>query len=243
MKMDSSAVIPSLLVFGPVTDFPSQEVLAELRQELIGNPRLSIFQNAVEDLPAFWQTLIDFDPGLSCVPGAEYLGDLRRWIVDGGLFPHHIGKPPNVYALPVTVILQMTQYFRYLSWLGVDDAHRRVIEGVQPGGIQGFCGGFLSAIAVSSSEKEADIGAVATTSLRLAVSIGAYVDQDGIFADPPNKMACAAIRWRADDVSKKDEAIDLIQAYTDVRPGNHLQVNTREMVLIFLETGIHLEHQ
>ena len=187
--------------------------------------------------------MIDFDPGLSRVPGAEYLGDIHRWIVDGGLFPHHIGKTPNVYALPVTVILQVTQYFRYLSWLGVDDAHRRVIEGVQYGGIQGFCGGFLSAIAVASSEKEADIGAVAAISLRLAASIGAYADQDGVFAEPPNKTACAAIRWRADDVSKKDEVIDLIRTYPDVRPGEPLQVDTKEMVLIFLETGIHLEHQ
>ena len=241
--MDSSAVIPSLLVFGPVTEFPSQDVLAELRQELIKDPRLSTFQSAVENLPGFWQTLIDSDPDLSRVPGAEYLGDLRRWIVDGGLFPHHLGKTPNVYALPVTVILQVTQYFRYLSWLGVDDAHRRVIEGVQSGGIQGFCGGFLSAIAVSSSEKEANVGAVAAISLRLAVAIGAYVDQDGVFAEPPNKAACAAIRWRADDFSKKDEVIDLIRTYPDVRSGDPLLVDTREMVLIFLETGIYLEHQ
>ena len=225
--MDSSAVIPSLLVFGPVTEFPSQDVLAELRQELITNPRLSTLQSAIKNLPGFWQTLIDSDPGLSRVPGAEYLEDLRRWIVDGGLFPHRLGKPPNVYALPVTVILQVTQYFRYLSWLGVDDAHRRVIEGVQSGGIQGFCGGFLSAIAVSSSEKEADIGTAAAISLRLAVSIGAYVDQDGIFAEPPNETACAAIRWRADDVSKKDEAIDLIRTYPDVRSGDPLQVDAR----------------
>ena len=240
--MGSSPVIPSLLVFGPVTEFPSQDILTELRQELIKNPRLSTFKSAVENLPGFWQTLIDSDPGLSRVPGAEYLGDLRRWILDGGLFPHHLDQPPNVYALPVTVILQVTQYFRYLGWLGVDDAHRRVMDGVQSGGIQGFCGGFLSAIAVSTSEKEADIGAVAAISLRLAVSIGAYVDQDGVFAEPPNETACAAIRWRADDVSRRDEVIDLIRTYPDVRPGDLLQVNPREMVLMFLETGIHLEH-
>ena len=242
MKMDTSAVIPSLLVFGPLTEFPSQDVLAELRQELINNPRLSSLQSAVKNLPRFWQTLTDSDPSLSRVPGAEYLRDLRRWIVDGGLFPNHLGKLPNVYTLPVTVILQITQYCRYLSWLGVEDAHGLVVEGVQSGGIQGFCAGFLSAIAVSSSEKEADIGALAAISLRLAVSIGAYVDQDGVFADPPNETACVAIRWRVDDVSKKDELINLIRIYPDVRPRDPLQVDTKGVVLMFLDTGIYLEH-
>ena len=240
--MNSSAVIPSLLVFGPLTEFPSQDVLAQLRRELIENPRLSSFQSAVKNLPRFWQTLIDSDPSLSRVPGAEYLGDLGRWIEDGGLFPHHLGRIPNVYALPVTVILQITQYFRYLSWLGVDDAHGLVLEGLESGGIQGFCVGFLSAISVSSSEKEADIGVVATISLRLAVSIGAYVDQDGVFAEPPNETACAAVRWRGDDVSKRDELTDLVRTYPDVRPRDLLQVGIKGVVLTFLKTGLHLEH-
>lgn len=223
--MDSSAVTPSLLVFGPQTEFPSQEVLSDLRQELVQAPQLSTFQSAVKNLPTFWQTLTNSDPNLSRVPGAEYLGDLRRWIEDGGPFPHHLDKLPNIYALPVTVVLQIAQYSRYLSWLGVDDAHRLVLKGLQSGGVQGFCVGFLSAIAVSISEKEADVGAVAAISLRLAVSIGAYVDQDGVFAEPPNETACAAIRWRDDDVSKRDQLNDLIRTYPDVGFHNPLQVD------------------
>lgn len=215
--MNSSAIISSLLAFGPQIEFSFQDVLADLRQELINNPRLSGFHSAVKHLPGFWKTLIDSDSTLDPVPGAEYLGHLRRWVVDGGLFPHHLGKITNVYALPITVILQITQYFRYLSWLGVDDAHGVVLEGLESDGIQGFCLGFLSALAVSSSEQEADIGPVATISLRLAVSIGAYVDQDGVFAEPPNEMACAAIRWRGENVSKRDELTDLIRTYPDVR--------------------------
>ena len=216
--MGSPATIPSLLVFGPQTEYPSQDVLTRLRQELVQDPQLSSFHNAIKNLPRFWKTLTESDPTLNCVPGARYLEDLRRWVVDGGLFPHHLGKVLNVYALPVTVILQITQYFRCLSCLGVDDAHGVVLEGLKSGGIQGFGVGFLSALAVSSSKKEADIGALAAISLRLSVSIGAYVDQDGVFAEPPNETACAAIRWRGDNVSKRDELTDLIRSYPDVRP-------------------------
>ena len=226
LKMKSSAVIPSLIVFGPQTELPTQEVLAELRQELIKNPRLSSLQDAVKNLPRFWLTLTDFDPSLSYVPGAKYLGDLQRWIVDGCAFPHHLSNTPNVYALPVTLILQITQYVRYLSRLGAKDPHRLVLEGLQAGGIQGFCVGFLSAIAVSSSESEADIAAVAAVSLRLAVCIGAYVDQDGSFAEQPNQTACVAIRWRSDDIHEKEEVIDLIRTYPDVRLQDPLQIDT-----------------
>ena len=224
LKMKPSAVIPSLLVFGPQTELPSQEVLAELRQELIENPRLFSLQDAVKNLPRFWQTLTDFDPSLSHIPGAKYLGDLQRWIVDGGAFPHHPGNTPNIYALPVTLILQIIQYVRYLNRLGEKDPHRLVLEGLQAGGIQGFCVGFLSAIAVSSSESEADIAAVAAVSLRLAVCIGAYVDQDGSFAEQPNQTACVAIRWRSGDVNKK-EVVDLIRTYPDVRLQDPLQID------------------
>lgn len=214
--MKSLATIPSLLVFGPQTDLPSQEILAELRQELIENPRLSSLRDAVKNLPGFWQTLIDFDPSLSHVPGLNYLGDLQRWIVDGGAFPHHLSNLPNVYALPVTVILQITQYVRYLDRLGEKDPHRLVLKGLQAGGIQGFCVGFLSAIAVSGSENEVEIAAAAAISFRLAVCVGAYVDQDGAFSEQPNQTACVAIRWRSDDVNEK-EVTDVVRTYPDVR--------------------------
>jgi len=215
--MKPLTVVPSLLVFGPQTELPSLEVLAELRQELVKNPRLSSLQDAVKNLPRFWQTLTNFDPILSRVPGAKYLDDLQRWIVDGDAFPHHIGDAPNVYSLPVTLILQIIQYVRYLNRLGEKDPHRLVLEGLQAGGIQGFCVGFLSAIAVSSSESAADIAAVAAVSLRLAVCIGAYVDQDGSFAEHANQTSCLSIRWRSDDVDEKEVA-DLIRTYPDVRP-------------------------
>ncbi len=171
----------------------------------------------MKNLPRFWQTLTNFDPSLSRVPGAKYLDDLQRWIVDGDAFPHHLGDAPNVYSLPVTLILQIIQYVRYLNRLGEKDPHRLVLEGLQAGGIQGFCVGFLSAIAVSSSESAADIAAVAAVSLRLAVCIGAYVDQDGSFAEQANQTSCLSIRWRSDDVDEKEVA-DLIRTYPDVRP-------------------------
>jgi hypothetical protein len=213
--MEPPAVIPSLLVFGPQTELPSQDSLAEMRQELISNPQLSNLYDAVKYLPRFWQTLTSFDPSLSQVPGAKYLGNFQQWVADGGAFPHHQGDLPNVYIFPIMIILHITQYVRYLNQLGEKNAHRLVLEGVKSGGIQGFCVGFLSAIAVSCSESEGDIAALAAVSLRLAVCIGAYVDQDGRYAEKPNETACVAIRWRKEDFNEK-EVVDLIRNYSSV---------------------------
>ncbi|KAI0202891.1 hypothetical protein F4808DRAFT_449551 [Astrocystis sublimbata] len=194
---------PSLLVFGPQTEFPSEEVLSDLRREIVSNRHLSALRDSVADLPRFWHNLVSSDPSLRPVPGAKYLAQLAHWVADGGSFPHG-GEPATVpahYSLAVTVLLQVSQYARYLGHLGGDrgeDAHRRVLGAVSAGGgIQGFCVGFLSAVAVAGTKDEAGLGAAAAVALRLAVCIGTHVDCDGIFAQEPVQTSCVAVRWRA----------------------------------------------
>ena len=214
--MASTAAFPSLLVFGPQTKLPSAEVLAELRKVLVENPQLAGLCEAVKGLPTLWQKLTESDPKLRHVPGAEYLGDLQRWI-EHGVFPYPVDgpPPPNVYALPVTILLQIALYIRYLNRLGGRESHRLVLEGLKAGGIQGFCIGFLTAIAVACAKTVEDIAALGAVSLRLALCVGAYVDQDGCFAEPPNKTACVAVRWRYGELENEGIAT-IIQAYPDV---------------------------
>ncbi|OCK81842.1 beta-ketoacyl synthase [Lepidopterella palustris CBS 459.81] len=212
-EMESSALPPSLLVFGPQTKLPSPEIFGELRQILIEDPRLARLQSAVKDLPRFWKSLVVSDPSLSEVPGGQFLGDIQQWIADG-VVPNHIGNVPNIYALPVTILLQIALYIRYLSRLAVVDPHRFVLDGLKAGGVQGFCIGFLTAVAVACSENEEEIAAIGAVCLRLAVCMGAYVDRDGCFADPPNKTCCLAVRWKSGDF-KEEGVINLIQTYPD----------------------------
>lgn len=216
--------MPALLVFGPQTELPSGDVLVELRRVLVSDHRLSDLVQAVEELPQFWRELTTFDPSLGRVPGASYLEDLRRWIKDGDPFPHHLSQTPNVYCLPVTVILQVIQYSRYLTQLQGEDPHRLLLRGIQAGGIQGFCVGFLSAVAVASSENEGKIGSAAAKSLQMAVCIGAYVDRDGKFAEEPEEMVCVAIRWKSDD---GDYVHDLVQKYSEVSQKRYLEIEKR----------------
>ena len=217
---------PSLLVFGPHTEFPSEEVLSDLRRELVSNPHLSALRDGVADLPRFWDSLVAWDPSLRPVPGAEHLARLAQWVADGGPFPHRDGRDgeraPNHYALAVTVLLQIAQYARYLGHLGGgqrgEDAHRSVLGGVGGGGgIQGFCVGFLNAVAVAGAKDEAGLGAAAAVALRLAVCVGAHVDRDGVFALEPSQTLCVAVRWREGAGAEKAELDKMIRSYPQVR--------------------------
>lgn len=195
---------PTLLVFGPQTSLPSDEVLADVRSELVGNHSLSALCNAAVHLPRFWDRLVASDPSLRPVPGAEQLARLARWIEHGGsLLAHHAQGPvTNHLALAVTLLVQIAQYARYLGHLGdAADAQLDIISAVGSpgsGGIQGFCVGLLSAVAVASADGESGLGPAAAVALRLAVCIGAYVDLDGVFAPDTSRTlySCLAVRWR-----------------------------------------------
>ncbi|TGJ87742.1 hypothetical protein E0Z10_g1069 [Xylaria hypoxylon] len=212
--MISSKTLPSLLVFGPQNGFPSEEALEDLRQELIGNPQLSALADAVTKLPQLWNTLIDFDEDLLQLPGDDYLRQLSQWVKEGGSFPHREGSSPNLYALAVTVLLQISQYARYLRQFGTD-SHFQLLESVRTAGVQGFCVGFISAIVVASSKSQADIGYTAAVGLRLAVCIGAYVDLDAIRTHDHGGASCVAIRWRDREAIGKADVDTMLQSYPD----------------------------
>lgn len=207
--------LPSLLVFGPQTEFPPESSLQAARQVLIRSPHLTALREALVDLHKYWRDLVDFDPSLQRVPGDEYINHLRQWVENGGPFPHHDGHVPNHYALTVTVLLQIIQYVRFLEQFR-SVSHSKVLEGVRTGGVQGFCVGFLSALAVATSEDEADIGASAAIALRLAVSIGAYVDRDGEYSSAATRYATVAVRLREGNAEDKSALNNVIHSIPHV---------------------------
>jgi hypothetical protein len=215
LKMTFVSNFPSMLIFGPHVKLPPAETLEELRQDINTIPRLSALKHAVGDLPRFWNALVSFDPELSQVPGASRLGQLSQWLRVGGHLPHAQSDAPNYYGLAVTILLQISQYSRYLDYLG-SDAHLRILKSVQAGGIQGFCAGFLSTLAVASAGEDTDLGSTAAVALRLAVCIGAYVDRDGIYSEQPEIYSTIAIRWKEGNPDGKSEVTKMIQSFPKV---------------------------
>ncbi|KAK8029647.1 Methylphloroacetophenone synthase [Apiospora rasikravindrae] len=122
----------------------------------------------------------------------------------------HIKPDGNNIGIMRTLNYSITQYTRYLDHLG-HDSHRRLLNSAKSGGLQGFCVGFLSAVAVAVSKTEADIGASAAVALRLAVCIGAYVDLDGAYSSAPTEYRATALRWRTGNAEDKAEVAAVLE--------------------------------
>ncbi|KAI1320328.1 beta-ketoacyl synthase domain-containing protein [Xylariaceae sp. FL0255] len=206
--------LPSLLAFGPQTELPSAESLDNIREELITNPSLSTLKQAVCSLPQFWEDLLSFDTKLTQVPGDELLTQLRDWVEHGGPLPRPEGDGPNHFVLPITVLLQITQYTRYLAQVG-GNAHAQVLQSVKAESVNGFCVGFLAATAVASAIRESDVGLYAAIALRLAVCIGAYVDLDCTYSPEAQNYRALAVRWRAKSTEDRDRAYGLIDSFSN----------------------------
>jgi hypothetical protein len=204
---------PSLIVFGPQTELSSRGAIDQLRQELNKNPQLSHVLNAAKQGAELWKPLVNFDPTLNHIPGAKLLAELKEWVAGDGPLPSHNF---NTFRLPVTILLEIAQYFRYLKQLNVAHPHRVLLKGAETGGVLGFCVGFLSAITVATSETEDEVAFTAAAVFYLAVIIGAYVD-DNQFGIQGTKLGCIAVRWKGDEVHEQDIS-DIVSTFPKVYP-------------------------
>jgi len=205
--------MPSLIVFGPQTTWPSSDYLFQLRGALLLEPRLAVFLSTIKELSQLWQTLIENDPRLNSVPGIASLRALQTWI-DHGVSPSSDIISQNVLTMPFTILIHLVQYFHFLDAEVGGASQRQVLDGVQVGGIQGFCAGILSAIAVACSKDADDITKFGSVALRLAFCIGAYVDLDGAFGKEALKTSSLAVRWKSD--SGHDRVLEILKDFPDV---------------------------
>ncbi|KAI0145488.1 beta-ketoacyl synthase domain-containing protein [Xylariaceae sp. FL1272] len=207
--------LPSLLAFGPQTELPSAEFLDAIREELITNPDLSALREAVYSLPRFWEDLLCFDAKLTQLPGGKHLTQLKDWVEHGRPFPCPDGNGLNHFVLPITVLLHITQYTRYLGKVG-EDAHAQLLQSVRAGGINGYCVGFLAATAVAITARQHDLGSYAAIALRLAVCIGTYVDWDSMYSPEAEQYRALAVRWRAESAEDRDKVCGIIKSIPDL---------------------------
>ena len=209
-----SAVVPSLLLFGPQTGLPSPEQLGQLRATLLAEPRLETFRTAIEELPQFWRTLVEFDPALDAVPGLEAVNSIRQWLDRGSIENHSEEIPPNVLCTSFTVIFHLVLYFQYLRENELSFTHESLLEHLKVGSIEGFCAGFLAATAIACSKTEEDVSIFGSVALRLGLCIAAYVDLEGRFAKASKETTCFTVRWKSD--AMKAKGLETLKKYPEV---------------------------
>lgn len=187
---------PSLVAFGAIAPWPASDRLDQLRDALLYQNSLKPILSAIQELPMLWKTLSGQDPSLQNTTGKAAADQLAQWTT--GVGPAQVlDDKGNVTRMPLTTIAHIVQYFNYLRQRDEPLGHESVLKSVGlGGGIQGFCIGLLSALAVASGKTEDDVGKFAAISVRLAFCVGAYVDLDQHRNSGGSKASTFAVRWK-----------------------------------------------
>ena len=203
---------PGLIAFGAISQRPASDRLDEIRTVLQQQPSLASTGNALHGLKALWKTLVKQDSRLEKVDGLSTATQLSKWI-SGTIPSKELQDNGNLTQMPLTTLAHISQYVAYLRQ--GEESHEAIVESVAlGGGVQGFCIGLLSALAVASAETEHDLGSLAAQSVRLAFCVGAYVDLDSHIRGQQSQTTTLAVRWKAPTTLEDVE--NLVNKYSDV---------------------------
>jgi hypothetical protein len=165
--------MPSLAIFCPQSKAPTTEYLNQLHQFLTQEPHLQPFVQDILKLEDTWAVLADAREDIAALPqGPEYCQGLCKWIKTGES-SQIANALSGILSLPLLVIIQLGQYLQYLDVCGLRHADFLLQLG-KAGGIQGYCGGLLPALAIACAKDEEEVVKYAANSMRIAMAIGAY---------------------------------------------------------------------
>lgn len=187
----------SLLAFGSQTSWPNDDQLVYLRERLSSSKVLNPLKDAVEHLDEFSSRVIEFNNKLTTTRCTEVAKAYRKWL-KGEPLERFDNPSPNSLITSLTVLIHVIQYTESLDHQSPDASHDQVLKSTAKGGIQGFCSGILSALAISASKTATDIGTLSAKSFRLAFAIGALVDLDSQ-SNTHGPAGCIAVRWRSEE--------------------------------------------
>jgi hypothetical protein len=216
---------PGLIAFGAISQRPASDRLDEIRTVLQQQPSLASTCHTLQGLKSLWKTLVNQDPCLESVNGLVTATQLSEWIT-GTISSKELQDNGQLTQMPLATLAHISQYVAYLRQR--EESHEAIIESVAlEGGVQGFCIGLLSTLAVASAETEHDLGSLAATSVRLAFCVGAYVDLDCRRRGQHSQTTTLAVRWKAPTTLEDVE--NLVDKYSDV---SHDLTSTRGSLLL-----------
>ncbi|KAF2829407.1 hypothetical protein CC86DRAFT_346125 [Ophiobolus disseminans] len=179
--------LPSLITFGSLSSVPDHDYLCSITSALLQDSNTATLVEAINALPEWWDTITQSHIVLQKVPGYALLERLRQWLIEGARNGYE-EPAPNVLLAPLTIVTHLVEYLSYLRT--VSTKHTKALEAAHIGGFQGLCIGQLSAYVLASASNERELMEQAAVAIRLAVLIGATVDLDGCYAEPPMEWTC-----------------------------------------------------
>ena len=170
-----SSSVASLAIFCPQSKAPTEKYLDQLHAYARNHEHLQTLLIKLQDLREVWDLLAaDREDIANLSYGPKYVQGLLEYFKTGK--SSRIANPLNgILVLPLLVLVQTCQYFQYLELNGL--THAGLLTQLRAGGgIQGYCGGLLPAIAIALSLDEAEIVENAAKAACLAFAAGAYGD-------------------------------------------------------------------
>lgn len=169
-----SKELPTAAFFNPQSKAAEVKYLDSLHKYLHSNEHLSGFVTAIQSLPQTWQILALYRPELTISRrGWSAAESLAKWTDTSDSGSIASGTSGSL-TLPLLTVIQICQYFQYLDSKIL--RHSELLQCVRKGGVHGYCGGLLPAVAVAVSTNEAELVQNASKALRLAFAIGTYGD-------------------------------------------------------------------
>ena len=166
--------MPSALFFNPQSKAAEVDYLNSLQQYLSSRKHFYTFVEAVRSLPQAWETLAVHHKNIIASNRGQSAAKLLAEWIDTSNSSEIANGMSGSLTLPLLTIIQICQYFQFLEVQGFK--HQNLLQSLSKGGIHGYCGGLLPAVAVAVSSNEEELVQNASKALRLALAIGAYSD-------------------------------------------------------------------
>ena len=171
----------TVLLFGPQTLSFQEQSSRHLRSTIRSHWDNGWMRATIDELPRYVELLSQKNRKLQPQPALELLQRLTRWLESDNPSPLP-ERLPNIVLTPLVVLAQLAQYAQYVEVAHVDAGLGcdRWSPQLRRSETLGFCTGFLSALAVSSTSNKADFQTFGAVVVRLAALIGAFADvEDG----------------------------------------------------------------
>ena len=199
----SGGQMASVAVFCPQSKAPQESYLDQLHSYIRQNKHLKSLCQDIVGLKDAWSIFANQREDIAALAqGPRHMQNVADWITAGKSAPI-ANAMSGILSLPLLVIIQMGQYFQYLELHGVK--HSDFLAHVRKGGgVQGYCGGLLPAVAIACSKDEAELVKNAAVTMRVALGIGAY----GELGDDESIPGATTVVVRMKRVGQGDELVN-----------------------------------
>lgn len=213
----SSYQPPSVAVFCPQSKAPEAKYLQGLHSYLTTNGYLKPFVRAIQGLEETWNIFANHREDIAALSqGPRYMKNLSHWIATGESTAV-ANAMSGILSLPLLTVIQICQYFQYLEMQQM--SHQEFVDHLsRGGGIQGYCGGLLPAMAIACSKNEAEVVENAAKAMRVSLGIGAY----GELGDDESLPGPTTIVVRLKKVGQGDEIVKDFPGVSFLLPSPYL---------------------